>query len=158
MKTAKIIIGLALLTSFSAAANVSKWNVNEEQGLREVIVSSKDGYMLNFTCDMGYKNGDADNAGDRYLFLTGPDGSAVDYSTAEKHITLKVGDDDYEIGEVGSVMGDRVWYGFWSDAPDALSQTVDAYVDGKKIATFTMRKAADIYKSAPEDGCLKRAK
>ncbi|ELY2473235.1 hypothetical protein SMB93_003635 [Cronobacter sakazakii] len=92
------------------------------------------------------------------MFLTGPDGSAVDYSTAEKHITLKVGDDDYEIGEVGSVMGDRVWYGFWSDAPDALSQTVDAYVDGKKIATFTMRKAADIYKSAPEDGCLKRAK
>ncbi|HHX8240156.1 TPA: hypothetical protein ACVS3D_003476 [Enterobacter asburiae] len=158
MKFAKIAIVLALLSPLSAAANVSKWNVNEEKGLREVIVASKDGYLLNFTCDMGYKNGDADNAGDRYLFLTGPAGSDVDYSASEKHITLKVGDDEYEIGEIGSVMGDRVWFGFWNDTPDALSKTVDAYVDGKKIASFTMRKAAELYKSSPEDGCLKRSK
>ncbi|EJF0838663.1 hypothetical protein L2M29_004156 [Salmonella enterica] len=92
------------------------------------------------------------------MFLTGPAGSDVDYSASEKHITLKVGDDEYEIGEIGSVMGDRVWFGFWNDTPDALSKTVDAYVDGKKIASFTMRKAAELYKSSPEDGCLKRSK
>ncbi|HBU7546931.1 TPA: hypothetical protein MC769_003240 [Klebsiella aerogenes] len=75
-----------------------------------------------------------------------------------KEITLKVGDDNYPMGQIGSSVGDSWWYSFWSDTPDALSKTVDAFVDGKKIATFTMRKAAEIYKSAPEDGCLKRAK
>ncbi|HGV1239153.1 TPA: hypothetical protein ACNB0L_005329 [Escherichia coli] len=37
-------------------------------------------------------------------------------------------------------------------------KTFDAYVDGKKIATFTLRKAAELFNAAPEDGCLKRAK
>ncbi|EIN9271728.1 hypothetical protein LQD40_003526 [Salmonella enterica] len=73
-------------------------------------------------------------------------------------IMLKVGEDEYPMGLIGSSVGDSWWYDFWSDVPDSLSKTVDAYVDGKKIASFTLRKAAELYKSAPEDGCLKRAK
>lgn len=155
MKTAKIIIGLALLASFSAVASVGKWSVAEEKGAREMVVSSKDGSLLNFTCDMGYKNGSPDSAGDRILFLEGP---KDDYDSDEDTITLVVGDDKYEISSTGSTVADSNWYGFWSDAPDATAKTVDAYVDGKKIATFTMHKAAEIYKAAPEDGCLKRGK
>ncbi|EFH6446000.1 hypothetical protein GN264_17605 [Escherichia coli] len=89
------------------------------------------------------------------MFLEGP---KDDYDSDEDTITLVVGDDKYEISSTGSTVADSNWYGFWSDAPDATAKTVDAYVDGKKIATFTMHKAAEIYKAAPEDGCLKRGK
>uniref|UniRef100_A0A7M2QMZ3 Uncharacterized protein n=1 Tax=feces metagenome TaxID=1861841 RepID=A0A7M2QMZ3_9ZZZZ len=155
MKFAKIAIVLAFLSPLSAAANVSKWVTSEEKGARQYVVESAEGSALNFTCDMGYKNGSPDAAGERVLFLEGPND---EYDSNENVITLVVGDDQYTISSTGSTVADSNWYGFWSDTPDALSKTVDAYVDGKKIASFTMRKAAELYKSSPEDGCLKRSK
>lgn len=145
------------LVSSSVMANVSKWSLNEEKGIRVYSVDSKNRFTLRFSCDVGFNNTNPDSVGDRMLELVQdfPGGKSFDDT---KEITLKVGDDNYPMGQIGSSVGDSWWYSFWSDTPDALSKTVDAFVDGKKIATFTMRKAAEIYKSAPEDGCLKRAK
>jgi hypothetical protein len=155
MQSAKILIGLTLLTSFSAAANVSKWVMAEEKGARQYVVESKDGSTLNFTCDIGYKTGSPDAAGDRILFLEGPND---EFDSDEKAITLSVGNEKYTISSTGSSVADSNWYAFWSDTPDATNQTVDAYVEGEKIASFTMHNAAELYKSSPEDGCLKRSK
>ncbi|HAH2940718.1 TPA: hypothetical protein GF124_21460 [Escherichia coli] len=87
---------------------------------------------------------------------TEPGGESFD--AKKEQITLKVGDDEYPISSIGSSVGDSYWYGFWSDTTDMEVKTFDAYVDGKKIATFTLRKAAELFNAAPEDGCLKRAK
>lgn len=154
-KIAFLIMSAAFCTS--AMANVSKWSTGEEKGVRVYSVDSKNKYTLRFSCDVGFNNSSSDSVGTRMIELSQgfPGGKSYEDSDG---IMLKLGEDEYPMGPIGSSVGDGWWYGFWSDVPDSQSKVVDAYVDGKKIASFTMRKALELYQSAPEDGCLKRAK
>lgn len=157
MKNKLVFFIIPLLFCSSAMANVSKWSTAEEKGVRVYSVDSKNKYTLRFSCDVGASNTSSDSVGTRMLELSQDFPGGKSYSDTNG-ILLKVGEDEYPMGQIGSTVGDSWWYGFWSDVPDSQSKAVDAYVDGKKIASFTMRKAAELYNSAPEDGCLKRAK
>ncbi|HDW4111114.1 TPA: hypothetical protein RM031_004520 [Salmonella enterica subsp. enterica serovar Typhi] len=158
MRIKRFLLVLALLTPFSSMANVSKWSTGETHGVRSYAVSSKDNYTLTFECDVGFNNTDPNKVGTRLLTLMKTEPGCESFDAKKEQITLKVGDDEYPISSIGSSVGDSYWYGFWSDTPDMEVKTFDAYVDGKKIATFTLRKAAELFNAAPEDGCLKRAK
>ncbi|ENH3035104.1 hypothetical protein [Escherichia coli] len=158
MRIKRFFLILALLTPFSSMANVSKWSTGETHGVRSYAVSSKDNYTLTFECDVEFNNTDPNQVGTRLLTLMKTEPGGESFDAKKEQITLKVGDDEYPISSIGSSVGDSYWYGFWSDTPDMEVKTFDAYVDGKKIATFTLRKAAELFNAAPEDGCLKRAK
>lgn len=157
MKNKYIFFIISMLFCSSAVANVSKWSTGEEKGIRVYSVDSNNKFTLRFSCDVGFNNTSSDSVGTRMIELSQGFPGGKSYSDANG-IMLKVGEDEYPMGLIGSSVGDSWWYAFWSDIPDSLSKTVDAYVDGKKVASFTLRNAAELYKSAPEDGCLKRAK
>ena len=162
MKIKYLILILCSTFSLSAAANTSQdWVLGGEGGWREIFATNNDGYTLNFTCDMGAKNGTDDHAGERNLFISGGNGKKINASTkwsmesVPSVFTLKIGANSYKIENQATAPARREWDRFWKDVSTTDSKTVDVYVDGDKITTFNLLGASEIYKSAPEDGCLK---
>ncbi|EHK0700012.1 hypothetical protein ICL29_004018 [Salmonella enterica] len=151
------------LLSVSVMASSNNWNIGGGSGWREILATNDDGYTLNFTCDMGAKEGTEEHAAGRMLNLSGGAGDkAVEASTKwsietiPSVITLKVGGDSYNIENQATAPARREWYRFWADTVKAADKTVNVFLDGKKVTAFSMEGAADIYAAAPQDGCLKK--
>ncbi|EDQ7094740.1 hypothetical protein CB197_004370, partial [Salmonella enterica subsp. arizonae] len=69
MKISGFLIITGLL--FSAGVEAAGWSVGEEGGWREIFTTNNEGYTINFTCDMGAKEGTEDHAAGRVLFVSG---------------------------------------------------------------------------------------
>ncbi|EAB4134850.1 hypothetical protein D7A78_13320 [Salmonella enterica] len=165
MKISAFLIVAGLLFSAGAIAKpeAAGWRVGEEGGWREIFTTNNEGYTINFTCDMGAKEGTKDHAAGRVLYVSGGrEGKKIDASTKwsmesmPNVITLKMGDNSYNIENQATAPARREWYRFWNDTVKSASKTVDVYVDGRNVTSFNLSGIADIYKTAPQDGCLKK--
>lgn len=163
MKNKLAFLIIPLLFCSSAMASVSKWSVGNEGGWREIFTVNTEGYQLNFTCDMGAKEGTDDHAAGRMLYLSGGKGNkSIDVSTKwsmesiPSVISLKVGSESYDIENQATAPARHQWYRFWADAIKNSSQKVVVFVDGRKVTTFDLAGIGNIYKDAPQDGCLKQ--
>ncbi|EAT1308135.1 hypothetical protein EX399_10150 [Salmonella enterica] len=163
VKNSLILIGLFFASIGTATAGPNNWVVGGEGGWREIFATNTEGYTLNFTCDMGAKEGTDDHAAGRMLYLSGGKGDkSIDVSTKwsiesiPSVISLKVGNDSYDIQNQATAPARREWYRFWADTVKNSSQKVAVFVDGRKVTIFDLAGIASIYKDAPQDGCLKQ--
>lgn len=141
-----------LFVSFTAIAKQNQWFLAQEEGAREYVVEDTLGNVLNFACETTFNALSPNLIGERILYLY--IGSQV-YDSNTQTITLSIENKSYHIG-AGSTWGDGQWYAFWVGTQNTGANVVNVFVAGKKIAAFTMHRAAELYQSAPNDGCIKK--
>ncbi|MEH0887398.1 hypothetical protein [Enterobacter sp. UNJFSC 003] len=143
---------VCLFVSITAIAKQNEWFLAQEEGAREYVVEDTLGNVLNFACETTFNASSPNLIGERILYLY--IGSQA-YDSNTQTITLSMENKSYHIG-AGSIWGDGQWYAFWDGTQNKEANIVNVYVAGKKIAAFTMHRAAELYQQAPNDGCIKK--
>lgn len=152
MKKISLLPLLIVITPSLSLANISGWSGGFSHGYYEYVIESPSGNMLDFSCDAGAKNGDSDNVGDKTIYLTGKN---INFDSDKDRIEIRLGPDSFTMENIGTSIGDSNWYGFWDDLSDTDEKTLDVYVNGKKIDSFSTKKAGKVLDRSPNNGCLK---
>ena len=143
--------GLFLLAGFAHAGITSHWVTAFQQGSLVYNVEAKNGVLMSFNCDYNHSE-----VPDRELFIDMPGKPGWIDSTSNK-LELKIGEDTYPIGLLGSNAGDSWWFGFWRDAVDTDQKNVTLSIDGADVATFTLKGAKKLYESSDASGCIRNS-
>lgn len=144
---------VCLFVSVTAIAKRNEWFLVQEEGAREYIVEDPLGNVLNFSCETAFNASSPNLIGERILYLYI---GTQSYDSSNQIIMLSTGEKSYHIS-AKSGWGDGQWYAFWRGTQNSEANVVNVFVAGKKIVTFTMLRAAELYQHAPNDGCIKKA-